>query len=53
METYASPYIKQIAGGSCYVTLGALTPVLRDSLVGWDGKGGEDLRGRGPVYTCC
>ena len=40
METYASPYIKQIAGGSCYVTLGALTPVLRDSLEGWGGKGG-------------
>ena len=51
METYALPYVKQIASGNLMYDAGHPKPVLCDSLEGWGGEhAGRRVQERGHTF---
>ena len=50
METYTSPYVKQLASGSLLQDAGSSNPELCGNLEGWDGeKGGRETQEGGDI----
>ena len=39
LETYTSPWVKQVNSGNLLYDAGSSNPVLRDNLEGWEVKG--------------
>lgn len=49
INIYTSPWVKEIAGRSCYITQGA-SLVFCDNLEGWDGESGGRFK-REVIYV--